>query len=180
MLRNGRTTPLPINKTTLEDIYCKKFSSEEEVKYFLNSIRNKNIIPSNTDEFFEASVGNRLADLFFRPYTKKMWGTNPSNLSISIGSRLPIRTNYDDRYFNDDFQALPKNGYTKMIEEMLDHKNIDLHLNTNFDKKMLINFDHSFLCLPIDKFYDFKYGVLPYRSIIFDERIETSKDLQLR
>ena len=177
LLSDGRTTPLPINKVTLEDIFSKKFFSEKEVKNFLDSIRNSELIPKNTDEFFEANVGNRLADLFFRPYTKKMWGVKPEKLSISIGSRLPIRTNSDDRYFNDNFQALPKYGYSKMIEKMLDHKNIDVSLKTNFTKGMLSNFDHSFLCIPIDKFYDFKYGTLPYRSIIFEDRKEITDDL---
>ena len=177
LLSDGRTTPLPINKVTLEDIFSRKFVSEKEVKNFLDSIRNTALIPKNTDEFFEANVGNRLADLFFRPYTEKMWGVKPEKLSISIGSRLPIRTNADDRYFNDNFQALPKYGYTKMIEKMLDHKNIDVSLKTNFTKEMISNFDHSFLCIPIDKFYDFKYGILPYRSIIFEDRKEIIDDL---
>lgn len=177
LLSDGRTTPLPINKVTLEDIFSKKFFGEKEVKNFLDSIRNSELIPKNTDEFFEANVGNRLADLFFRPYTKKMWGVKPEQLLISIGSRLPIRTNSDDRYFNDNFQALPKYGYSKMIEKMLDHKNIDVSLKTNFTKGMLSNFDHSFLCIPIDKFYDFKYGILPYRSIIFEDRKEITDDL---
>ena len=177
LLSDGRTTPLPINKVTLEDIFSIKFFSEKEVKIFLDSIRNSELIPRNTDEFFEANIGNRLADLFFRPYTEKMWGIKPDKLSISIGSRLPIRTNSDDRYFNDNFQALPKYGYTKMIEKMLDHKNIDISLKTNFTKGMISNFDHSFLCIPIDKFYDFKYGTLPYRSIIFEDKQEITDDL---
>ena len=96
-----------------------------------------------------------------------MWGIHPKYLSIGIGSRLPIRTNDDTRYFNDNFQALPKDGYSKMIERMLDHKNINVHLNTNYNKGLESKFDHAFLCLPIDQFFDFRYGVLPYRSIIF-------------
>ena len=135
------------------------------------------IIPKNTDEFFEANVGNKLANLFYRPYTEKMWGLSPKKLSTNVGSRLPIRTNKDDRYFNDDFQALPKDGYTKMIENMLNHKNIDLSLNKNFETEMISKFNHSFLCIPIDKFYNFKFGILPYRSIIFEERKENSIDL---
>ena len=106
-----------------------------------------------------------------------MWGVSPKKLSTNVGSRLPIRTNEDDRYFNDDFQALPKEGYTKMIENMLNHKNIDLSLNKNFETEMISKFNHSFLCIPIDKFYNFKFGILPYRSIIFEERKENSNDL---
>ncbi len=176
LLKNGRTTPLPINKITLQDIYNKKFKNETEVKSFLEKIRNEKLIPCNTDEFFEANVGNKLADIFFRPYTKKMWGIDPKELALSIGARLPIRTNEDKRYFNDNFQALPKDGYTKMVEKMLDHKNIKITLNMNFEKGMELNFDHSFLCVPIDKFYNYKYGILPYRSIKFEEKEIKSHD----
>ncbi len=173
LLPDGRTTPLPINKNTLEDVYEKTFKSEEEVKKFLDSIRDKKIIPKNTDEFFEANVGNKLADLFFRPYTKKMWGLEPKELAVSIGARLPIRTNDDDRYFNDSFQALPKDGYTKMVAKMIGHENIKINLETNFIKGMELDYDHSFLCIPIDKFYNYRYGVLPYRSIHFESREES-------
>ncbi len=170
LLKSGKTTPLPINKITLQDVYQKKFYNEEEVKQFLDSIRNRKIIPKNTDEFFEANVGNKLADLFFRPYTKKMWGLEPKDLSISVGSRLPIRTNDDDRYFNDSFQALPSDGYTKMVEKMLDHKNIEINLETDFQKGMEIDYHHAFLCIPIDKFFNYKFGILPYRSIKFENK----------
>ena len=178
LLPNGKTTPLPVNKTTLEDVYSKNFKNEKEVKLFLESIRNRELMPQNTDEFFEANVGKKLADLFFRPYTKKMWGIDPKQLSISIGARLPVRTNSDDRYFNDSFQALPKEGYTKMIEKMLNHENIKVNLNCNFLKGMEDNFDHSFLCVPIDKYFDYKFGILPYRSIKFENRKESFNNLE--
>lgn len=178
LLEDGRTTPLPINKNTIEDVYNKKFKNEKEVKEFLDLIRDKKILPKNTDEFFEANVGKKLTNLFFRPYTKKMWGIDPRELPVSVGARLPIRTNSDDRYFNDSFQVLPKEGYTKMIEKMLDHENINIKLNTNFEKGMELNFAHSFLCIPIDKFFDYKFGLLPYRSIKFIEREELSQDLK--
>ena len=176
LLKDGRTTPLPINQITLEDIYNKKFKDENEVKLFLESIRNKNIKPNNSDELFESTVGNKLSDIFFRPYTKKMWGTDPTNLSIGIGARLPVRTNKDVRYFNDNFQALPKYGYTNMIEKMLYHKNISIFLNTSFQKDMEKNFDQVFICMPIDKYFNYQYGVLPYRSIKFEHRLENIND----
>ena len=177
LLKDGRTTPLPINKLTLQDVFNKKFDSEDDVRKFLDLIRNKDLVPKNTDEFFEANVGNKLADIFYRPYTKKMWGIEPKELEISIGARLPIRVNEDTRYFNDTFQALPKDGYTKMIEKMLDHQNINLNLITSFQKGMENNYDHAFLCLPIDEYFDFRFGVLPYRSIIFEHKKEVGTDL---
>ena len=172
LLENGRTTPLPINKITLEDIYGKSFKNEKETKEFLDNIRNKNLIPKNTDQLFESTVGNKLSDIFFRPYTKKMWGVDPKKLSISIGSRLPVRFNDDCRYFNDEFQALPKNGYTEMVCKMIDHENIEVKLNTSFKKEMEKKFFHSFLSIPIDEYFDFKYGQLPYRSILFENKLE--------
>ena len=177
LLSDGRTTPLPINKITLQDIFGKEFKSEKDVLNFLNSIRNIKLDPKNSDEFFEANVGNQLANLFYRPYTKKMWGIDPKELAVGIGARLPIRTNSDDRYFNDNFQALPKQGYTRMIENILDHKNIKIDLNTIYKKGFELNYDFSFLCLPIDKFYNYKFGVLPYRSILFFDRQEFIEDL---
>ncbi|MDC3029608.1 NAD(P)-binding protein [Prochlorococcus sp. AH-716-P13] len=177
LLRDGRTTPLPINKITVEDIFRKSFKNEKETKEFIDNIRNQDLIPKNTDELFESSVGNKLSDIFFRPYTKKMWGVDPKELSISIGARLPVRFNDDCRYFNDDFQALPKNGYTEMVHKMIEHKNIEVKLNTSFEKPMEEKFFHSFLSIPIDEYFDFKYGKLPYRSILFEDKLEKNLDL---
>ncbi len=177
LLKNGLTTPLPVNKSTIEDVFHKSFKNEKQTKEFLENIRNKKLIPKNTDELFESTVGEKLSNIFFRPYTKKMWGIDPKELAISIGARLPVRTNNDDRYFNDDFQALPKNGYTEMVKNMLDHKNIEINLNTSFHKDLEKNFVHSFLSIPIDEYFDFKYGRLPYRSIIFEEKLEKGLDL---
>ncbi len=177
LLADGRTTPLPINKLTLEDVFETKFRNANEVKSFLDSIRNKLLVPQNSDEFFEANVGNKLADIFFRPYTRKMWGMDPRKLEISIGARLPIRTNEDTRYFDDNFQALPKQGYTKMVEKILDHPNIKVTLNKSYEKGMEIKYDKAFLCIPIDKFYEFRYGILPYRSIIFEDKKHLTNDL---
>ncbi len=159
------------------DIFNRKFSNEHEVKVFLDSIRNKKLIATNTDELFESTVGNKLANIFFRPYTKKMWGIESKKLSINIGARLPVRTNKDTRYFEDNFQALPKYGYTRMIKNMLDHKNISLNLNTNFQKGMEKDYFHTFICVPIDLFYNYVFGKLPYRSIIFETRKEFGDDL---
>ena len=106
-----------------------------------------------------------------------MWGTDPKDLEISIGARLPIRTNSDKRYFNDNFQALPKQGYTKMIEKMLNHENIKISLNKNYEKGMEKDYLHSFLCIPMDIFFNFQYGELPYRSIIFEHKKMYCKDL---
>ena len=178
LLENGKTTPLPVNKSTLEDVFAKSFKNESETKEFLNSIRDRDLIPKNTDQLFKSSVGEKLSNIFFRPYTKKMWGIDPKELAVSIGARLPVRTNNDNRYFNDDFQALPQHGYTAMVKKMLDHKNIEILLNTHFNKGMEKNYLHSFLSIPIDEYFNFKCGELPYRSIIFEQRFEEGPDLE--
>ncbi len=177
LLKDGRTTPLPVNKFTIEDIFEKSFENEDSIKEFLNTIRTKDLIPKNTDELFETTVGNKLADIFFRPYTRKMWGIDPKKLSISVGARLPVRTNEDCRYFNEEFQALPKDGYAEMVNKMLDHKNIEIYLDTPFNKGMESQFFHSFLSIPIDEYYDYEFGPLPYRSILFENRLEEGYDL---
>ena len=177
LLKDGRTTPLPVNKLTIEDVFGKYLPNEKATKEFLDNIRNTNLIPKNTDELFESTVGNKLADIFFRPYTKKMWGMDPKKLSISIGARLPVRINEDCRYFNDEFQALPKDGYTEMVNKMLNHKNIELYLDTPFFKGMELDFFHSFLSIPIDEYFNYQFGLLPYRSILFEDRLEEGNDL---
>jgi UDP-galactopyranose mutase len=169
LLANGSTTPLPVNRTTLEDVYGIKLESTEHTKKFLHSIANNFIEPANCDEMFEASYGSFVSDIFFRPYTRKMWGLDAKDLSIEVGKRLPVRTDRDDRYFTDDFQALPHSGYTRMFENMLDSGLIEVHLNTSFSREMLSGFDHAFLSIPIDEYYGFSLGRLPYRSILFKE-----------
>ena len=176
LLKDGRYTTLPINQKTIEDVYKINFKNEKEVQDFLESIRNKSLLVKNTDQLFEASVGNKLADIFYRPYTKKMWGIDPKFLDVNVGARLPVRVNKDTRYFGDSFQALPKNGYTSMVEKMLEHENIFLTLNKKFEKNMEDKYEHLFLCIPIDLYFNYQYGVLPYRSIIFENRYENEID----
>ena len=107
-------------------------------------------------------------DIFFRPYTRKMWGKELDELDPSIINRVPIRDDDNEYYFpNDEYQAMPKNGYTAMVDNMLDHINIAVKLGVSFDKCMEDNFDHVFNSMPIDEYYDFQHGELPYRSIKF-------------
>lgn len=109
-----------------------------------------------------------ILDTFFRPYTKKMWGKELEELNPDIINRVPVRTDMNDLYFpNDQFQFMPKEGYTKMFERMLDHPNIKVQLNTEFHKEFEAGYDHIFNSMPIDQYFDFVYGELPYRSIKF-------------
>ena len=111
---------------------------------------------------------DNVINTFFAPYTKKMWGLDISELSPDILKRVPIRDDLNEFYFPDDtFQAMPKEGYTKLFEQILDHKNIKIHLNTPYRIGIEKGYDLVFNSMPIDEFYDFCYGKLPYRSIKF-------------
>lgn len=119
-----------------------------------------------------AIVGEEnLLDIFFRPYTRKMWGMELDELNPAVIRRVPVRSDAGTLYFPDDkFQALPKHGYTKMVATMLDHDKITIKLDAKFCKQMEAGYEHIFNCMPIDEYYDFCFGELPYRSIKFEHR----------
>lgn len=169
LLPDGRTTPLPVNRTTLEDVFGVTLADEEAAARLLAA----EVIETsrcNTDEVFLSSVGPRLANLFFRPYTSKMWGVDPRNLEAAVGSRLPVRLNRDDRYFTDSFQAMPSDGYASMFDRILAHERISVSLGVAYQPQLDRGYDHTFLAVPIDEYFDICYGRLPYRSIRFEHR----------
>ena len=171
---------LPVNLNTLE-WHFGKGSAEENLKALDEATakyRNDKG-PANTDELFLQSYGEELSNIFFRPYTKKMWDCPPKKINCSVGARLQPRKNYDDRYFTDSYQYLPKHGYTKMCFNMINHSNIHVYLNHPFDfsDENIKSFDHIFCSAPIDAVYDFRYGELPYRSIKFHEKVGRNRDI---
>ena len=166
---DGELFPIPINRTTINKLYNKNFTTDEEVQEFYNSIREKRNPILNSEDIIVNQVGTDLYEKFFKNYTKKQWELDPNQLSPSVCGRIPIRTNTDDRYFTDKYQFMPKDGYTKMFEKMLNHPNIEIMLNTDY--KSIINdtkFDKMIYTGPIDYFFDYKFGKLPYRSIRFE------------
>jgi len=167
LLPNGRTTPLPVNRTTLEDIFDCQLENETAARQLLEKLRSTIEKPKNTDEFFLANVGEQLANLFFRPYTRKMWGRPANELSVSVGARLPVRTNRDDRYFTDGFQALPKGGYHALFANILNHPNIRIRLNNPYDIGMERDFLHSFLSVPIDGYFAYQFGCSNWNYVCF-------------
>ena len=177
LLPDGRTTPLPVNRTTLEDVFQVELANEDETIRFLESLQKRKEKIQNSDDLFLSNVGEALANLFFRPYTKKMWGRPAHELAVGIGARLPVRTNRDNRYFTDTFQALPAQGYTNLFKALLDHPNIKLSLETGFSQDMEGNYLHCFLCIPIDEYFNYCCGKLPYRSIRFHHHF-THEELQ--
>lgn len=164
---NKGYVPLPINRTTLNKLFGLSLGDSDEVKEFLKTLKCAHPNPANAQEVAENIYGPSLTQLFFGRYTRKMWGLELTDLPAEVFARLPVR--YDDNpgYFNDKFQALPRNGYIGLIENMLDSKAIKVTLKCNFTKSMEKRYFHVFNSMPIDVYFDQKFGSLPYRSIKF-------------
>jgi len=175
-LANGAFVPLPVNLETINTVFGKNFSSAEEVKIFLAEIAIPTAEPKNAAEHLYSQIGKELTDLFFRPYTKKMWEMDLEDMDAAVVKRIPLRFDLEDRYFpNDTFQIMPENGYTAIFERIFDHENIEVRLGVRFDKAMEADYDHVFNSMPIDEYYDFSLGELPYRSIRFHHRSDEKK-----
>jgi UDP-galactopyranose mutase len=164
---DGKLLPVPINLDTVNGLYGLSLSSEELVDFFAE--RAEPVERARTSEdVVVGTVGRHLYETFFRGYTRKQWGLDPSELDASVTSRVPTRTNRDDRYFTDEFQAMPKHGYTRMFERMLDHPRIKVLLNTDLREiEGLFPYKKMIYTGPIDEFFGFRFGKLPYRSLEF-------------
>ena len=165
---DGQQLPIPINRTTLNKLYALNLASEADAEAFLAS-RAEPVAPIRTSEDVVINqIGRELYQKFFRGYTRKQWGLDPSQLDKMVTSRVPTRTNTDDRYFTDSFQQMPRHGYTRMFERMLAHPNIKVMLNTDYrEVRNEVAYDHLVYCGPIDEFFDYRFGKLPYRSLKF-------------
>lgn len=166
-IHNNRVFSLPINLMTINAFFGKTFSPKQAAE-FMDSVGDKSITdPQTFEEQALRFVGKELYEAFFKGYTQKQWGMHPSALPASILKRLPVRFNYDDNYYASKFQGIPKNGYTYIIERMLDHPNIDLRLNTPFSREQSTDFDHVFYSGPIDAWYGYTKGRMGYRTLDF-------------
>tara|TARA_R110002020_G_scaffold85914_1_gene211598 strand:+ start:24949 stop:26079 length:1131 start_codon:yes stop_codon:yes gene_type:complete len=164
--------PIPVNRDTVNTLFNLQLKNSEEMEQWLEENRVKIEYPKNGKEAVLNKVGNTLYEKMFRHYTKKQWDKYPEELDASVLDRIPVRTNTDNRYFSDTYQALPKGGYTKMFENILKHPNITIRLETDyFDiKEQLPSFEKIFYTGPIDRFFEFKHSLiekLEYRSINF-------------
>jgi UDP-galactopyranose mutase len=163
----GKLLPIPINLDTVNKLYGKNFTSEE-LEEFFNSIKEDVKHIHTSEDVVVSQVGRDLYEKFFRGYTRKQWGMDPSELDKAVTSRIPTRTNQDDRYFTDTYQAMPLHGYTRMFEKMLTHPNIHIMLNTDYrDLKGVIPYKKLIFTGPVDEYFDYCYGKLPYRSLNF-------------
>jgi UDP-galactopyranose mutase len=165
---NGRTYPFPINRDTVNQLYDLELD-DDGVAAFFERVREPREPVMTSEDVVLNSVGRDLYEKFFLNYTRKQWGLDPSQLKAGVAARIPVRTNTDDRYFTDTFQAMPSEGYARMFERMLDHPNISVELGVDF-KTMPLGGEvkHVVFTGPIDAYFDFCYGPLPYRSLRFE------------
>ncbi|WP_207478685.1 UDP-galactopyranose mutase [Arenibaculum pallidiluteum] len=163
-----KLVPMPINRTTLNLLYGLDLRDEAETEAYLASRAEPVEEIRTSEDVVISKVGRELYETFFRGYTRKQWGLDPSELDKSVTARVPTRTNTDDRYFGDSFQQMPLHGYTRMFENMLDHPNIKIMLNTDFrEVRNEVAYDKLIFTGPVDEYFDYRYGQLPYRSLRF-------------
>src|ERR1041385_4065072 len=166
---DGQLVPIPINLETINQLYGLNLSSSELEKWF-NSVAEPREQIRTSEDVVISKVGRELYEKFFRGYTRKQWGLDPSELDAQVTARVPTRTNRDDRYFTDTYQAMPKHGFTRMFENMLDHPNIKIMLNADYrDVKDAIPHREIIYTGPVDEFFDFQFGKLPYRCLEFKQ-----------
>jgi UDP-galactopyranose mutase len=164
---DGKLLPFPINIDTVNMLYGLDLD-ESNIEAFLAERAEKIGHPRTSEEAVVGKVGRDLYEKFFRSYTRKQWGLDPSELDAAVAARVPARTNRDDRYFTDEFQAMPLHGYTQMFQRMLDNPNIRIVLETDWrDLASEVKFGNLIYSGPVDAFFDHRYGELPYRSLDF-------------
>ncbi len=164
---DGQQVPIPINLDTINTLYGLKLTSFELEEFFKSVAEPKEYIRTSEDVVV-SKVGRELYEKFFRNYTRKQWDIDPSELDKSVTARVPTRTNRDGRYFTDTYQAMPLHGYTRMFEKILSHPNIKIMLNTDYREIVeVIPYREMIYTGPVDLFFDYRYGKLPYRSLEF-------------
>lgn len=163
----GKVYSLPINLLTINQFFGKTFRPAEAIA-FVESIAEKTVEnPASFEEQALRFLGRDLYEAFFKGYTLKQWGMHPRELPASILKRLPVRFNYDDNYYNHKYQGIPEDGYTALIDRMLDVRGITVHLNVRFEASQKAGFDHVFYSGPIDAWFNYVYGCLSYRTLDF-------------
>jgi UDP-galactopyranose mutase len=176
---DGQLLPIPINRLTVNCLYGLNLD-EDGVKAFFENVREAREPIRTSEDVVLNTVGRDLYEKFFRGYTRKQWGLDPSELDASVTARIPVRTNDDCRYFTDEFQAMPKDGYTAMFRRMLDHPNIQVELGVDFlNVRDRFKAKHIVYTGPIDAYFNYCFGRLPYRSLRFEhEHLSTTKQYQ--
>jgi UDP-galactopyranose mutase len=166
---DGQLVPIPINRTTINCLYGLSLTCDEEAEAWLAARAEPVETIRTSEDVVVSKVGRELYEKFFRGYTRKQWGLDPSELDKSVTARVPTRTCTDDRYFADRFQVMPKHGFTRMFERMLRHPNIKIMLQADYrDLQTIVPHKRVIYTGQIDEYFDFCYGKLPYRSLAFE------------
>jgi UDP-galactopyranose mutase len=174
---DGQLVPIPINRTTVNALYGLDLRTDEEVAAFYAERAEPIEHLRTSEDAVVTKVGRDLYEKFFRGYTRKQWNRDPSELHASVTSRIPTRTNTDDRYFTDKFQQMPAEGYTAMFERLLASPNIEVRTSTRFeDIRREVDYRHLVYTGPVDVYFGRCYGTLPYRSLEFELRNEPTTD----
>jgi UDP-galactopyranose mutase len=164
---DGMLLPIPINLDTINQLYGLSLTSLQVEDFFRSVAEPKDVVRTSEDAVV-GRVGRDLYDKFFRNYTRKQWGMDASELDAAVAARVPARTSRDDRYFTDTYQAMPLHGYTRMFANLLSHPNIKVMLNTDYrEVEGLIPYREVVFTGPVDEYFNFRYGKLPYRSLQF-------------
>jgi UDP-galactopyranose mutase len=167
-ITKGQVFTLPINLLTINQFFNKTMGPAE-AEEFLASLGDKSIVdPQTFEEQALRFVGRELYEAFFKTYTVKQWGLEPSELPASILKRLPVRFNYDDNYFSHKYQGMPAEGYTALVENIIKVPGVTVHLNTRFDPDLKSEYEHVFYSGPIDAWFKHAEGRLPYRTLDFE------------
>lgn len=164
---DGKLVPIPINLDTVNRLHNLSLTVEN-LEAYLESIAEKPSAIRTSEDVVVSRVGRDLYEKMFRGYTRKQWGLDPSQLDASVTARIPVRLSRDDRYFSDTYQAMPLHGFTRMFENMLDHPNIKVVLDTDYRHVVnSVRYRDLVYSGPVDEYFDFRFGKLPYRSIQF-------------
>jgi UDP-galactopyranose mutase len=178
-LPDGRLVPLPVNLDTINAVFGARLQTEAEAAGFLRNLSVPIAEPSNAAEHLRSRIGDVLTDLFFRPYTRKMWGLELEDLDASVVRRLPIRFDRNDLYFPEDrYQALPRDGYTAVFQAILRHPGITVELDAAYAAGMESGYKFCFNSMAIDEFFACALGELPYRSLRFVHRTAVAWDAE--
>jgi UDP-galactopyranose mutase len=164
---DGQLVPIPINLDTINTLYGLNLNSFQMEEWLASRAEKKDAVRTSEDVVV-SKVGRELYEKFFRGYTRKQWGLDPSELDAQVTARVPTRTNRDDRYFTDAYQAMPKFGFTRMFEKILDHPNIKVMLNADYrEVRNYVPFKNLIFTGPVDEYFEYQYGKLPYRCLEF-------------
>ena len=164
----GRVYLLPVNLLTINQLFGTALRPQEARAFVAAQADNSIVQPKNFEEQALKSMGRPLYEAFFLGYTRKQWGLEPTEIPASVLKRLPLRFDYDDCYFDHPHQAIPQEGYTAVIEAILDHPRIEVRLSSRYGEADREQFDHSIWTGPLDEWFGFRFGRLAYRTLDFE------------